>query len=232
MWNSRSPGVAGARCLGPANSGNGCSPAGRRRPNSRSQTALPTPTTQVSSPSGIRKPTDRLSPLTSDSRSRTSSSAPELTVTVRKIAASVIGVRTACGSAAFVTVPYLASSSAIPPPFRTLPGGPLARAVGRLIMPVKPTLFAYRRRPRSVEHRGEEVYPPQTAEEQHAEPSLVVVARVRGPVLERRRHPARALQRHRRRAICVLEYNVVRWARASSRRRPAWLSTCAGRVGS
>ena len=39
-------------------------------PNSRSQAEAPMPTTQVSSPSGIRNPTDRFSPLTSSSSSR------------------------------------------------------------------------------------------------------------------------------------------------------------------
>src|SRR5215218_1198519 len=102
MWKNRSPGVAGALCLGPFSSRNGCTPSGRGRPNSRSPTAAPTPATQVRSPSGIRKPTDRLSPLTSDSASRTDGSAPGSTVSVRKIAASVIGVGIAWGSVACI----------------------------------------------------------------------------------------------------------------------------------
>ena len=32
MWNSRSPGVAGATCTLPANPGKGCRPAGRGAP--------------------------------------------------------------------------------------------------------------------------------------------------------------------------------------------------------
>ncbi len=77
----------------------------QRRPGAGRRTAGPTasepmPTTQRSSPSGTRKPTDRPSPATSASRSRTGSSAPSRTVTTRKIAASVSGVSTGCDSTA------------------------------------------------------------------------------------------------------------------------------------
>jgi hypothetical protein len=51
----------------------------------------------------MRKPTERLSPLASSSRLRTAFSRPGSTVKTRKIAASVSGLRTACGSAAFTS---------------------------------------------------------------------------------------------------------------------------------
>src|SRR6478672_65025 len=51
----------------------------------------------------MRKPTERLSPLASSSRLRTAFSRPGSTVKTRKIAASVSGLRTACGWAAFTS---------------------------------------------------------------------------------------------------------------------------------
>src|SRR5262245_62318525 len=58
----------------------------------------------------MRNPTDRLSPLTSDKTSRTPSSAPSSITSVRKIAASVIPVRTALDPVGSITprnVPHL-----------------------------------------------------------------------------------------------------------------------------
>ena len=84
----------------PGSRGRGGAPDGPCDPNSRSHADAPIPTTHVNSPSGMRNPTDRFSPLTSPSSSRSESSPPASIVTVRKIAASVRGVRMAWGSGA------------------------------------------------------------------------------------------------------------------------------------
>jgi hypothetical protein len=81
------------------------------------------PTAQVSSPSESRNPTDRLSPLTSAISSRTPSSAPASTVRVRKIAASVIGLRIACGSAEGIGLRRAASRNIDRAGFIRLQGG-------------------------------------------------------------------------------------------------------------
>ena len=118
MWNSRSPGVA-TRCgVAAAKPGNGCSPAGRGSPEQPvPQRPRRSRSTQLSSPSGIRNPTERLSPLTSASSSRTTVlAARRRRSATRKIAASVSLPSTGCGS------------GAIPPSLRIT--GP-ARASGR-----------------------------------------------------------------------------------------------------
>ena len=62
MWNSRSPGVATAVCLATLELEERVQPGRRGSPNSRSHRSEPIPTTQVSSASGTRKPTERLQP--------------------------------------------------------------------------------------------------------------------------------------------------------------------------
>src|SRR5215831_9005287 len=82
----------------PASSRNGCSPAGRCPLNKRSQAAEPIPVAHVSAAAGIREHTDRCSPARSGSRPRIACSPPGLTVTTRKIAVSVGGLSTDCGT--------------------------------------------------------------------------------------------------------------------------------------
>ncbi len=72
----------------------GAARPGRGSPSIRSHRAEPIPVTQTSSPSGIRKPTDRLRALTSERRSLAAPSPPGSTVSTRKIAAAVSGVST------------------------------------------------------------------------------------------------------------------------------------------
>jgi hypothetical protein len=98
MWNSRSPGVEGARCSGPTSSRKGCSSAGRGPLNMRSHACEPMPTTQLSLSFGTLNPTARSSAGRSASSSRTTGSAPMSTVTTRKIAALVSGLSTSCGT--------------------------------------------------------------------------------------------------------------------------------------
>ena len=94
---------------------NGCSSAGRGPPNSRSQASEPMPTTQVSCPSGTRKPTERGQPgeVGRAGRGRRPRR-PASTVTTRKIAASVSGLSTGCGSAGSVGHGATPSLSAAP----------------------------------------------------------------------------------------------------------------------
>ena len=107
MWNSTSPGVAGASWTAPVKGRNGCRPAGLADAAGRirSQYELLNPTTQDSGPLPIaladcRKPTARASPLMSEATSRSRSAAPgrSLALTTRKTAASLKEFRTACGS--------------------------------------------------------------------------------------------------------------------------------------
>ena len=88
-------------CLAPATGMKRCSRCGRGAAEYiRSHRSEPSPTTQLSSPSGIRNPTDRFRPETSASAARRASSLPVAAVPTRKIAASVNGPRMGCGCSA------------------------------------------------------------------------------------------------------------------------------------
>ena len=101
MWKSRSPGVDTAVCVAPASGMKRCSRCGRGPPTqSRSHRSEPNPTTQLSSPSGIRNPTERFRPDTSASALRRASSLSVAAIPTRKIAASVNGPRIGCGCCA------------------------------------------------------------------------------------------------------------------------------------
>ena len=104
MWNSRSPGVAGAWCREPSSSTNGCSLAGRDPANNRSHAFEPIPVTSVRCAAGVRNPTARTSPdRFSNPASCTFCSPPSLIVATRKIAAGVNGAIIGCG---VVRAPY------------------------------------------------------------------------------------------------------------------------------
>jgi hypothetical protein len=100
MWNSRSPGVAGAWWRGPRSSMNGVSSAGRGPENRRSQASDPIEVTTERCLSVSRKPTARTNPDMSGSPSWTeeAASCPSSMVTTRKMAAGVNGAVTGCGS--------------------------------------------------------------------------------------------------------------------------------------
>jgi hypothetical protein len=100
MWNSRSPGVAGAWCRGPSSSMNGVSSAGRGPENIRSQASDPIDVTTERRLSVSRKPTARTNPEISGSASCTAASPPSSMVTTRKMAAGVNGAVTGCGNGA------------------------------------------------------------------------------------------------------------------------------------
>ena len=98
MWNSRSPGVAIAVCLAPTNPGNGCSEPGAAR-----RTAGPTARADADDARQLalgQPEADRpLQPADVRQQFANAVLGTGFTVSTRKIAASVSGVRTACGSA-------------------------------------------------------------------------------------------------------------------------------------